>query len=623
MQFLNQILFTLLLSLFTLVLLKLFHSRYFLKRKQSKKYSVLVLYGSQSGTAEDFAHDLARTLQRSFSSSILIELKCAGLVKEFQERLCSFDFIFILTATYGEGEPPLNAIAFHDFLLASLSSPKQPGSLFFKKTKFAVFGLGDSSYTYFNAFGKFCDRTCHKLGAERFLPIGLGDDYEENTREEYLDWKKELLDKLSHSINGSEWKKDGPIRKYSIGPFLQSQAIRSDSLETGQSQLGSHQFPLNCQVVNLENLDSGCIYNEIKISIPNCKASVVAGDHIVVIPENCQNSISRILERFSLGEEEVLCLKDEMTGEIKFNGTWKSFLTHFCDLNKPISQENLAYLKEQMKNEADFKFLQSLTTSYSNLVEKEHKNVAEVVLQLKQISVEDFVNCIEFIYPRYYSIVSSISYESLDKIDCTLLFKYINFTTPKGLSRSGLSTGYFMTFPEQMKIFISRSKFHLIKFVDRPIIMIANGTGIAPYVGFLEERIAQYNRAGVKRKNKFGEAILIYGCYGNEFFLYKEKFDQFKKIGVLSQIITAFSRDGTNQKEYVQDKLLQHKGHLFDLVSRQHAVVYICGDSHGMGKGVREKWLEVFQQEGQMSYQQSLTFLNRLIEDKQYLEDIY
>lgn len=587
-------------------LFKFFYLKY-LKPRQ-RKYSILVLFGSQSGTAEDFAHDLARTLQKCFSNCVT-ELKCAGLVGDFQDRLGSFDFLFILTSTYGEGEPPLNAISFHDFL-----SSKQP--FVFSKTRFAVFGLGDSSYTHFNAFAKFCDKRCHDLRGERFFPLTLGDDYEEGIREDYLGWKEKVLGKLSQTINGSGWKEKGSIRKYSICSFNSESPIKKEP----QPRLGSQEFPLDCQVINLENLDNSCTYNEIKIFIPGCKASILPGDHVVVLPQNSHSSIAKVIEHLNLNEGDKFSLKDELMGELKFNGTWKSFLTSRCDLNKPISHENLKYLAQQTRNEKDLKFIKSLLTSFPVLVEGEYKNVVEVILCLKSVALEDFVNCVEFIYPRYYSIVDCNFDEDLGGIFCTLLFKNVNFSTAIGTCRNGLATGYFMTFPGKMEIFLSKSKFHMTKFVDRPVIMIANGTGIAPYVGFLQYRMGQQQ---LGKNKKFGEGILIYGCFNEEYFLYKEKFDYFVERGVLTRIIEAYSRDGTNQKEYVQDKLLQHQESLFELVYKRHAVVYVCGDSHGMGKAVRDNWVRIFRHQGSMGAEEAFAYLEKLIDEKRYLEDIY
>lgn len=47
---------------------------------------------------------------------------------------------------------------------------------YLKDVKYAVFGLGDSGYLYFNEAAKRIDERMAQLGAKRIIPIGMGDD---------------------------------------------------------------------------------------------------------------------------------------------------------------------------------------------------------------------------------------------------------------------------------------------------------------------------------------------------------------------------------------------------------------------------------------------------------------
>ena len=126
-----------------------------------------------------------------------------------------------------------------------------------------------------------------------------------------------------------------------------------------------------------------------------------------------------------------------------------------------------------------------------------------------------------------------------------------------------------------------------------------------------------------KKKKKLAEAVLIYGCYGKDFFLYREKFDFYLQNGALTKIIEAYSREEGMEKKYVQDRILEHQSHLFELVYKQHAIIYVCGDSHGMGKSVRDNWIKIFRQEGAMNTEEAHNYLKLLHEQKRYQEDIY
>ena len=87
------------------------------------------------------------------------------------------------------------------------------------------------------------------------------------------------------------------------------------------------------------------------------------------------------------------------------------------------------------------------------------------------------------------------------------------------------------------------NNFRLISNPKTPILMIAAGSGIAPFIGFLE----QWEAMGGE------EATLIYGCRNDESFLYKKKLNAFKDTKVLNGLHAAFSR--VEPKKYVQERV--------------------------------------------------------------------
>ena len=80
-------------------------------------------------------------------------------------------FVLFITSTTGQGDPPDNMRNFWRFLLRrSLPS----NSL--QNMKYAVFGLGDSSYPKYNTCARKLYKRLEHLGAQSLVPIGLGDD---------------------------------------------------------------------------------------------------------------------------------------------------------------------------------------------------------------------------------------------------------------------------------------------------------------------------------------------------------------------------------------------------------------------------------------------------------------
>lgn len=101
-----------------------------------------------------------------------------------------------------------------------------------------------------------------------------------------------------------------------------------------------------------------------------------------------------------------------------------------------------------------------------------------------------------------------------------------------------------------------------------PVIMIGCGTGVAPYPGFLAERLAS---------GRPGPAWLLFGNrHRDADFLWRARFEAALADGSLTRLNTAFSRDPLDGA-YVQDRLLTEKDELARWLIEDEAVVYLCG----------------------------------------------
>lgn len=125
-----------------------------------------ILYGSQTGTAQDLAEQIWRESKRYHFKGTVLPMDNYDIMSLVQE-----DYVVFVCATTGDGEEPDNMKAFWKFLLRRSLPTNSLNGL-----GFAVLGLGDSSYNKYNYVAKRLNKRLQQLGATPIIPIGLGDD---------------------------------------------------------------------------------------------------------------------------------------------------------------------------------------------------------------------------------------------------------------------------------------------------------------------------------------------------------------------------------------------------------------------------------------------------------------
>ena len=102
--------------------------------------------------------------------------------------------------------------------------------------------------------------------------------------------------------------------------------------------------------------------------------------------------------------------------------------------------------------------------------------------------------------------------------------------------------------------------FKLPSAPNTPIIMIGPGTGVAPFIGFLQHR--ELILKASNDQEPLGESWLFFGCRHKEKdYLYHKELECYLSTGVLSHLFLSFSRDTVDDlsskptPKYVQDNL--------------------------------------------------------------------
>ena len=166
----------------------------------------------------------------------------------------------------------------------------------------------------------------------------------------------------------------------------------------------------------------------------------------------------------------------------------------------------------------------------------------------------------------------------------------------------------------ELKVFIQPSHgFTVPADPNVPMIMVGPGTGIAPFVSFLQERESTQSK---------GDNWLFFGDQKSETdFLYKDMLQDYAERGTLKRLDTAFSRD-QEHKIYVQDRMRENGAEIFSWLE-SGGYFFVCGDASRMAKDVDKALHEIVAQHGNMSGEQAKAYVKNLASESRYERDVY
>lgn len=146
----------------------------------------------------------------------------------------------------------------------------------------------------------------------------------------------------------------------------------------------------------------------------------------------------------------------------------------------------------------------------------------------------------------------------------------------------------------RVPIHVRSSNFRLPANVRLPVVMVGPGTGVAPFRGFLQERVALAREAkkihGPDALKDWGEMILFYGCRSpSSDYLYSEEWLAYaQELNGKFKMFTAFSRVKGKAKVYVQHLISEERRRVEDAIIGGKGCIYICGDAGHMAKDVED-----------------------------------
>ncbi len=538
---------------------------------------VTVLYGSQTGNSEGLAK---KTVQHLEEKGFQVTLSSMSDFKP--NNLKKINNLLVIVSTHGEGDPPDNALSFHEYVHGR-RAPK------LDHLSFSVLSLGDSSYEFFCQTGKEFDERFEELGGTRlFDRVDCDLDYDEP----FSKWLQGVASSLSEGEAVSLPQESAGANSTAVSEYSRTNPFYAEVLEN----------------INLNGRGSNKETRHLELSLEGSGLVYEPGDSLGIYPTNDPELVDELIQTCGWNAEEsvtvhkngdTLPLKEALTSHFEITVLTKPLLQKIAELTK---SESLHALLEEGNEEKLKEYIAG-------------RDLVDAARDFGPFegTAADFTALLRKIPARLYSIASSLKAND-EEVHLTIgAVRY----DAHGRGRQGVCSilcAERLQPGDTLPVYIQHNQnFKLPQDPDAPIIMVGPGTGIAPFRSFMQER----EELGANGKSWlfFGDQHFVTD------FLYQTEWQKWLKDGVLTKMDVAFSRD-TEEKVYVQHQMKKQSKELFEWLE-QGAYVYICGDEKHMAHDVHNTLLSIIQEEGAMSKEKAESYLANLQQQKRYQRDVY
>ena len=516
-----------------------------LRTSEGAERSILIMYGSETGNGEA----IARGIHEVAVSSNIKSTLCPA--NEYKKRDWeSFAVVILIMATTGDGNYCENASSFCGFIGRNSHKPTLLSGM-----KFAVLALGNSSYPKFCGAGKNVDKRMEELGATRFYATGLADD-EYGLEVVVEPWKQKLWPALLSLWTGDQLSLSPALKSVlraspSAGPLSpptaaaaaalaapallgvaadavakkQASATFSDKSSEMSYDLKHGQLnPFYAKITGFEVMADVPETPTYKLTFDVSQGGIewTPGDSIGVCPCNDEANVDEIVRKLSLGPHddfkrpsgvsaEDIAAKTRIYDSIRFPLTNRQVLLRHVDMlvRRP---EFLKYLANQCSQKADREVLLSWCAStrlFRDRVSARRISILDIFDRFPSCAPEfrGLVENCTILQPRYYSVASAMVADPTHLDICFNVHVHRSQGAKEGEVVKGVASSWLQGLikahqrsPEadiSVPMFLKAApEFSPPDDVSSPIIMIGPGTGIAPFMGFLQHRQWQVEQAG-------------------------------------------------------------------------------------------------------------------------------
>ncbi|VDO11025.1 unnamed protein product [Rodentolepis nana] len=302
------------------------------------------------------------------------------------------------------------------------------------------------------------------------------------------------------------------------------------------------------------------------------------GESISIYAHNSETDVSWVLERMGgdLQPDQVVVLKQNASPRRAIASgppvdkavTPRLLIRHFLEIHTPVSRKTVQLLAPHCTKDEEKDLLLKIsgrdgTKLYNELIRNTSATLMDLLATFESCH-PDLTTILEVCPPfvaRQYSLIDecneatpqelNFAFSNVDFPDVSSNHNMIieGITFKRYTRKTGVSTGFIHKLWEEKlkcdyipRIYISfRTSLNGFAHPERvsdPLIMISAGTGIAPFIGFLQQR-----RRSKQQFSQVGESWLFFGCRDPNYdLLFAEELAGFLEDSTLTHICLCFSR---------------------------------------------------------------------------------
>ncbi|CAJ1954095.1 unnamed protein product [Cylindrotheca closterium] len=378
---------------------------------------------------------------------------------------------------------------------------------------------------------------------------------------------------------------------------------------------------------------------ELQISLPK-DVQYISGDHLLVYPRNSDAMVQAYVDLLEVDPHAIIVKGDDDEGNSNkypypTGITVMETLMHCVELGAPPSP----LFARTLLGRKDMDYKEEIAIP--------RRTIIDLVLEQKRknngtgkLSLEDLLYQASPMKPRYYSIASSnVQYPHT----IHLAYRPIKYVSSYGYLREGVCSSYLSHKGVLTHDIDSRDRaaacipasvvphptFRLPSSPETPVLMIGGGSGMAPIRSFLQERVflsssSSSSSSNNNGNNKFGPGILFMGYRNPHDEIYRKLVEEALECGALTDAQIVYSSGCTlpTQKTMMVSELIRENGMAVWEHMQSGGHIYICGGAYAFGVTVKAELLDLVQEHGKMTFEESEDHLRTMMDEGRFCADL-